>query len=401
MFDNPTVFILGAGASWHYGYPTGEELVKKVIQKARLTREYFRTTLNDDAGGIVHRPNYITRNSPDPLPNGTTGMKTEWSNAVHECDDLIDRLTTVDPLVIDYFLGQNPHLRDIGRFLIASVLLECEAYFHRTQSNSNRQLNLPKIPDNWYRFLIHKLVTGCPDGDSLLNNKVTFITFNYDVSLEFQLFKGLSKLALFYPSDAVTQFFADSRFLHIYGKIRKDLLADPPAMDFAVLGGITGPQSQPGPPQLWIATKALFDMIYEASKTIRTIAPHEKTIDSTVNAARRVIAEASCIYILGYGFDPHNNRLLELYTHLALEKTHKTVMFTNFCNRNVINKNASRVFFWRRDKILSTMPDIIGGETDGYLCEKSLRNVYDALADDFDSPEEHLQSATPIASLDQ
>jgi hypothetical protein len=25
----PAVFILGAGASWHYGYPTGEETVKK------------------------------------------------------------------------------------------------------------------------------------------------------------------------------------------------------------------------------------------------------------------------------------------------------------------------------------------------------------------------------------
>lgn len=27
MFRVPTVFILGAGASWHDGYPTGEELV--------------------------------------------------------------------------------------------------------------------------------------------------------------------------------------------------------------------------------------------------------------------------------------------------------------------------------------------------------------------------------------
>jgi hypothetical protein len=32
MFRVPTVFILGAGASWHYGYPTGEDLVKMVIE---------------------------------------------------------------------------------------------------------------------------------------------------------------------------------------------------------------------------------------------------------------------------------------------------------------------------------------------------------------------------------
>jgi hypothetical protein len=34
MFTTKTVFILGAGASWHYGYPTGEGLVKKVVEKA-------------------------------------------------------------------------------------------------------------------------------------------------------------------------------------------------------------------------------------------------------------------------------------------------------------------------------------------------------------------------------
>lgn len=34
MFDRPTVFILGAGASWHYGYPTGEKLVGDVMKEA-------------------------------------------------------------------------------------------------------------------------------------------------------------------------------------------------------------------------------------------------------------------------------------------------------------------------------------------------------------------------------
>ncbi len=397
MFNNPTVFILGAGASWHYGYPTGEDLVKNVIQKAHAAGAYFRTTLNSD-GGLVHRPNYITRHSADPLPNGTTGMKAEWSQAVQECEDLIDRLTAVDPLVIDYFLGQNQHWGEIGRFLIAWVLLECEAIFRLNGTNINRRGHMTPYFDNWCRFLIHKLVTGCRDGESLLSNKVTFTTFNYDVSLESQLFKGLSKLAQFSTGDILTRFFGDNRFLHIYGKIREDALADPPAANFDLFGGISGPRPQPGPgpPEVWTATKTLFDAIYEASKTIRIIAPHEKTIDPTVEVSRRAIGEASCIYILGYGFDPYNSELLELPRHLELEKTHKTVMFTNFRNRNVINKNASRVFFWHRDKILSNMPDVIGNETDGYLCERSIRNVYDALADDFDSPEEHLLSTSPI-----
>jgi hypothetical protein len=61
MFNpNKTVFILGAGASWHYGYPTGEELVKKVIAKARTAAAHFSLVLNNaDSGALTIRPNYI------------------------------------------------------------------------------------------------------------------------------------------------------------------------------------------------------------------------------------------------------------------------------------------------------------------------------------------------------
>jgi hypothetical protein len=60
VFKNPTVFILGAGASWHYGYPTGEELVKKVIQKAGIVRNYFKESADHSN---VQRPDYIGRDA--------------------------------------------------------------------------------------------------------------------------------------------------------------------------------------------------------------------------------------------------------------------------------------------------------------------------------------------------
>jgi hypothetical protein len=397
MFTNKTVFILGSGASWHYNYPTGETLVTNVKTRAQTIRDYFNDILNNTSlTAITTRPNYIKRHSPDLLPTGTTGMKEEWANALRECDDLIDRLTSVDPLVIDYFLGQNKHLRDIGRFVIAYILLECEAAFRKAGANiTNRRNATPKEADNWYRFLIHKLVTGCHDGEALLDNNVTFITFNYDVSLEFYLFNGLSKLAQFATGDILTRFFSENRFLHIYGKIREDSFADPPALSFHFFDHT---RAQPTGADEWIAAKGLFDAAYDASKTIRTIAPYEKVIDPDpiVEAAKAAISEASCVYILGYGFDPFNSQLLELDKSLDLEKTKKAVMFTNFQNRNVINKNASRIFFGCRDRILSNMPDVVGQETKGYLCERSTRNVYDALADDFDSPEEHLQATSRI-----
>ena len=45
MFRKPTVFILGAGASCHYGYPTGEALVAQVLQRAVRLRQMCKSGL--------------------------------------------------------------------------------------------------------------------------------------------------------------------------------------------------------------------------------------------------------------------------------------------------------------------------------------------------------------------
>lgn len=201
MFLNKTVFILGAGASWHYGYPTGEELVRKVLDKARAAAKYvYGQWSSDIETESVPAPKYVLRNyQSSSQSGGLTQFRKEWDCCLQECNDIINRLLAVDPLVIDYFLGHNPHLGDIGKFLIAWVLLECEAVYREDRLNDNRRGNFLKqggeVPnyknDNWYRFIIHKLVSGCEDADSLFKNQVTFVTFNYDVSLELELFKRI------------------------------------------------------------------------------------------------------------------------------------------------------------------------------------------------------------------
>jgi hypothetical protein len=121
MFKNSTVFILGAGASWHYGYPTGEDLIKKVIEKASIAARYF-----EHAGGTPQAQ------QPDYLQNGDFGANCREAHA--QCLKLKAGLEQVKPLVIDYYLGWNLDLQNIGRLLIAWVILECE---HRSQNTSN------------------------------------------------------------------------------------------------------------------------------------------------------------------------------------------------------------------------------------------------------------------------
>jgi hypothetical protein len=122
MFRAKTVIILGAGASWHYGYPTGEELVKRVIVKARSASKYFTDYLRNSAAPLANRPRIVCGDDPAVPKDGNTGLRRQWSIAANRCEDLIERLIAADPLVIDYFIDQNRHLEDIAKLFIAWVI---------------------------------------------------------------------------------------------------------------------------------------------------------------------------------------------------------------------------------------------------------------------------------------
>jgi hypothetical protein len=191
MFRNKTVFILGAGASWHYGYPTGEQLVRQVIIRAKQLGNFCERSLTPPN---VLLPNFVQEKISSHA--STADRIAAWKASAVECYELANRLTQVDPLLIDYFLGQKPQLQAIGRLLIAWVILECDANFQGSRRNQNRGKE-PEGKDNWYRFVIHKLVKDCAHSSNLVCNSVSFITFNYDFSLEQELYKALSSIELF------------------------------------------------------------------------------------------------------------------------------------------------------------------------------------------------------------
>jgi hypothetical protein len=388
MFEKPTVFILGAGASWHYGYPTGEELVRKIRNKCQIATLYFQNSAKYPNNLF---PQYVSQKHKAIADRGGAQWlpRRAWDEASYECQQLYERLGNVDPLVIDYFLDQNEPLRDIGRLMIAWVLRDCETEYWKARRNLNRDSGGQPNQDNWCRFIIHRLVVGCDTSDQLRKNKVTFVTFNYDVSLEDHVEKGLRSIQRFGYED-VSEFLSRDRFLHVYGKIREieggafEPLVTAPARESLHLP-LPAPQA--------IKWVNLLNNVYDASKRIRTIDPHDKEDENVLTKARNAVAAAECVYILGFGFDANN------CIRLGLDKTlrqpdartpqdrRKTVLFTNFGDVNRVNKAASKLFFSRTDRF---PPGKYVEEPErhyGFYFEKSTRNCYDALALDFDEIE--------------
>ena len=342
MFTENTVFILGAGASTHYNYPTGEELIRLLITKAKTV-----------LAAIESAP----RQGSDTVPRWLKAYDN-LAEAGKAIGAFIDRITHINPLVTDYFLGQNADLKEIGKVLIAAVILDCDC----TSKNNGKE--------DWYKFVLHELVNGCKNaGDLVQKNKVTFITFNYDVSLERHFYSRLSAMDIFKDSgDAIRNFLEDS-VIHFYGSV-----GDKYNKAANVKAGKTGGSLD--------ALTPVLDLAYNAKDGINIIDPDDAH-HAREHDIHNAIKKAKNIYILGYGFDAHNNERIGLNRYLHPLKN-RNVFFTNYKDSNRINKLASKLLFNNYDEFLSYKKPIRNDKIADYWCEKSTQDVYNALRTDFE-----------------
>lgn len=414
MFNEETVFIIGAGASWHYGFPTGEELVERVIEKAKLLPNFVRKNRLHSYSDA--HPNFLESKIEQALQEGyfhvTEQRKIAWQKLCEECDTLSESLQRVRPLVIDNFLSQNPTLAPKGKILISWVILECEKqYFDpykkaEARTNVNRRLLLKNSPelqirdlaqriditkykDDWHRFILHRLAQK---PKQLLSNKVSFITFNYDVSLERSLYEGMQHIEAFDQND-IDKFISSDYFHHIYGQIHKDFKNEEDILSLFDSDRILGRNREATNPI--IALRDALNISHQYSQNIFTIEDCDK-IEGDKNKCKDIqeiainkIDKARNIYILGYGFDERNSERLKLRTGLKWkqgDESKKKVYFTNYGDRNLINKKASDILLGSPKAFLPPKyihePDPVSNRDHYY--EKSIKNVYEALEQDFD-----------------
>jgi len=232
MFKEKTVIILGAGASRHLDYPTGQDLVHNM--KTSKLRCWGKIT-KDDLMKSVHIPG----NTPDQIWNsliqykciaetGSISYDYERSNADNKFKETIsplfkekeriamgeiaafkNRLTQLDPIMIDLFLSQNRDIVNVGKILLGYEILR--------QENPEKFLHSP----TWYRFLLDALTTDCFDLQNFLQNtkNLTIVTFNYDLSLEYYLESRIKEIDHF--KRVADKFLEDLNVIHVYGSLGK------------------------------------------------------------------------------------------------------------------------------------------------------------------------------------
>lgn len=369
MYRKRTVFILGAGASWHYGYPTGERLVDEVRENAKKMAEYCKAARDLNR---LWWPSFINN-------------RDEWVKWQTNFAQLYKSLLEADPVVIDYFLAKNEQLHDAGTLLIAWTILAREQNYNKAKNWFNRNELVPGGKnkefqnDNWIRFVSHRLIDTAAESAEILENNVHFVTFNYDTSLEASFHKYLRNHSSI-NTNHMRDFITRKRIIHVYGAIR-DQTEHPVQDQFAF--NISSNQSDADGQK---AMKHCLEIAREAGGRLSVIEPNTKDSQNlSLYAARQVIKEAEDIYILGYGFDEINNRRIGLDVltkDLTPHSPLRTIHYTNFNDSRRVQRVVRSLFFGGDPKSINVDGDWVSFHRRAAIVE-STKNVYDALAFDF------------------
>jgi hypothetical protein len=268
MITTPTTFVLGAGAHVPYDMPSGKELTSKII---KLLPE----SMNPVQGSRM--PVFI---------------ETYWSlygtsgQIERVCVDFRHKLDHGIQSSIDSFLrfyAKKPGFEQIGKLAVAMVLVPMEF-------KMKWRRGVPE--DDWLSYLFDALYKGCHESiDQFIekNKNVSFVTFNYDRTLEHFMTIKLANTYGISRENAWDKISEWNNIIHIYGSLGK----------FSVSS--LEVSSEPNNPMRFKEPADSIKLMYDDRD-------EEKTIDN----AKKTLKNSQTVVFLGFAFDSDNIERLEL-----------------------------------------------------------------------------------------
>jgi hypothetical protein len=264
MIKEPTVFILGAGASCPYGLPLANELRRQI--SFEFASHYGRLL--------------ESREKESWKREEMSQRVQEFTNAFFQSSDRS----------IDVWLVKNPSFMGIGKQGIVSMILNGE---HK----GGFREKAPHPDQDWYSYLWQRMTDDfvCPeDYNKFSQNEVDFITFNYDRSLDQFLFESLTNA--FYDASHSTsakeimEQLTKRKPIHVYGQLAP--------LDWQGLPSLPYGKD---PDSVWTGKfTSNLKVIYEAQDT------------AEVQEAHKLIEKAKRIFFLGFGYAKENLDVLRV-----------------------------------------------------------------------------------------
>jgi len=248
LITKHTTFVVGAGASKPYEYPVGTELITEICNLCVNIH-------NAPGRGLIELLPNLHYNSTD----------------VREFGECLARSAT---LSIDRFLESQPKWIELGKILIASVLIPCDV---------ERNLLPPAGPildDDWLRFIFDKMHA---EKGEFGKNCVSFVTFNYDRCIEHFFHTALVNRYDLRKEQAATQL-KQIPIVHVHGILNNLPWQEPYGPEYGAS----------------LSEKSLIRSM-NAFKLVCEMSEHEDVL----SYAERELAKAERIFCLGFGYESY------------------------------------------------------------------------------------------------
>ena len=238
--------IVGAGGSIPYGLPSGAALLKAAIHQLGF----------DDLCSAIYR---------------LTGKDQSQSEAIR------DRLEKSMTDSIDAFLEKHPDdsfVQDLGKIAIAYCLWPT---LQALRAKTHTHAATPD--DDWIKFVWNRMNQETRVFDDFRQNKLTFITFNFDTLLQTKLVQSIEAL---YPnvSEADARAYVETVVFHVHGTLSQ------PTKDGAASDN-------------WLG---------KAKDDIRVV--HQEIDKELLSSLNKLIDDAEIVAFLGFGYHPDNLKKL-------------------------------------------------------------------------------------------
>jgi hypothetical protein len=283
MITKPTVFVLGAGTSMPYGFPSGSHLVREICNVTTDDPLEYDSSLKLEETEIADLTKDVLllkrKDIGQVLRNFFGRSQTEeFGRALH----FSQRYS------IDAFLERRPEYMDIGKWAIALFILRKEIKSHLFDAKFQNE--------GCYRYLIDRMDTKW---DQFSENKVSFITFNYDRSLEEYLFTTIQKTYGKNETECA-EMIGKLPIIHVHGSLGKLPWQDTNGIPY-------GANLEKYDERLGVANAAAGN----SSKQIKVI-PENQSTSEELDEAYRLLSEADRIYFLGFSYHSTNLKRLRI-----------------------------------------------------------------------------------------
>lgn len=308
MNEHQILFILGAGASRSYNYPTGKELQSKLLNELLRLYNIYNTNHGDQS--IGYSPQFMA------------DFSKEYNLARTE--------------MIDYYLAtiKDTTMQEVGKLGIALAIIDAEI-------ESAQKLPNFYSENDWFALLQQKMTFGFRNEKDLIRafgKNFSFITFNYDRSLEHYFSESL-KYRYQLEDTTVVEIMTGLKIEHVFGRL-----------PFLPLESGTNENKYGAFPSL--------ELINKTKDSIKLL--HERRY---VNKERIVqfLNGADIIIFLGFGFAEENIKLLDLKTNLrkSVQIFATAKDFSNYKIQSLSNRLLPKeVTGWSNERIFLPKPII-------------------------------------------